>query len=276
MAQCKDVFAFPVWIQPSENYRKLFNATAKEIGLAITYLNDDISGAANVPELKLGEVAVDAAEWKKYNVTELRPKSSKLLDQDICTIRAEVERRRKAVNDAGMQVFPLEKSSTFILKYDALLNPAEKLWYQRVGETLYDASMVIYGLQAAPNHLETLKWERQHADASSRFHYERVRSAYGAPKKDVPSIKDSNRYASTVPWFPKAPSFSNMWPIDLTADELTYINKSYGDQDPIRLPWTRVTRISADEAAKIKTTPRRFGGQDVEWARKGVEDRWYR
>ncbi len=133
--------------------------------------------------------------------------------------------------------------------------------------------MMIYGLQAEPGHLETLKWERQYADASSRFHYERVRSAYGAPKKDVPTIKDSKRYASTVPWFPKAPSYSNMWPVDLTVDELAYINKTYGDQDPIRLPWTRVTRISEGEAARIKTKPMRYNSQDVEWARKGVEDR---
>lgn len=276
MTQCKNGPAFPAWIQSSASYRKLFNETAKELGLAITYLSDDPQGLANAPELKWGEVSVDAAEWKKYDVTELRPRSSKLLDQDICTVRAEVERRRKAVNDAGMQVFPLEKSSTFSQRRDALLNPAEKAWYQRVGETLYDASMVIYGIQAAPQHPETLKWVHRQADPSSRFHYERARAASGAPKKDVPGIPESNRYASSVSWFPDAPSYSNMWPLDLTADELTYINATYNDQDPIRLPWTRVSRVSAADAEKIADNSPKFDEPQHEWARKGAGDRWYR
>lgn len=273
--RCTKLAPFPQDVASSKKYRTLFNAVAKDLGLALTYVEDVDGGAPNTPEANRGEVEVAPAAWEKYGVHDARPRASAKLTADICRVRAEVERRRRVMTEAGFNLFPLQQSGTYTHDKLAQVNAAERQWVAGVKPAFYEAGMELYTIQALPERQPTVAWMRAHADPISRFQFERIRSA-GVPTKAIPDFPDSAAYASSVPWFPASPTFSMMWPVDFTKDELAYVNAHYPDGDPIRLPYTRVSRITPVEAERIRTSPLQSEGVAVEWVREGKDGQLYR
>lgn len=272
---CKGMPPFPDWAAPSVWYRQQFNKVALEEGLPFIYFNDNPQGFPNIPEHPLGELFVlDQEEWKKY---QENPDFKSILAQDICKVRQTVEERRREMAKVGMEVFPVVQSATYKDNKLSALNKGEQAWVKAVVDELYQAAQALYAIQAYADSDRTFAWMREHADPISLFHYERIRGAQKMPSKPAENIPDSESYTSILPWFQDAPSFNRMWPDDFSKTELTYIHEKYDAADPIRLPYTRVYRITRAEACVIKENPKRNSkGIQVEWFRQGLGNRWYR
>ena len=272
---CQGVPSFPDWAGSSVWYRQQFNKVALEEGLPFLYFNDNPQGSSNVPEDSLGELfIVDQEKWKKY---QENPEFKSILARDICQVRQTVETRRLEMTRVGVGVYPVVQSATYQENKLNTLNKGEQAWVQAVVEKLYQATQALYAIQAYARSGQTLAWMRANADPVSLFHYERIRGAKKMPSKPVEGIPDSESYASILPWFQDTPSFSRMWPADLSKAELATINKEYAETDPIRLPYTRVYRVTREQACAIQEKPKQNSrGVPVEWVRKGLGDRWYR
>lgn len=274
--RCTKQAPFPKDVGPSDDYRAVFNATAKDLGVSIVYVEDASQGHGAVPETAFREVEVAREAWGKYGVREARPRASAKLAADICTVRAEVERRRQAMGRVGIEVYPVQQSGTYAHDKLKILNPAERAWFERIKATFYEVGQDLYMIQALPGYAAAAAWMRKHADPVSQFHFERVRAA-GIPSKDIPAFPNAKQYASAIPWFPKTPDFSTMWPADLSQAELEYINKHYPANDAIRQPVTRVSRITKEEAQRIGAAPMTSANdRPVEWVREGLDGRLYR
>lgn len=266
----------PGWVQGSARYNALFDGLADEMDLPV----------------QAQPVTADSSGHLLNTVDAFaRPGSD--LERDLSRLSAadraghptigkyagdvvdEIERRRQVMVQGAMGVFPVSQSGTFLHDKQAALNPAEREWVLLVADDLYEASQAIFGHQVMPRADETLAWVREHGDPVSRFHFERTRGfPFRAPP--VTEFPEAGRYADSLPWYPDLPPYTHMWPADLSKEELSYLGKTYPADDPILLPYTRVTRIAEDQARQIETAPLSCDGQPVEWARRGPDGRWYR
>lgn len=279
--RCRGVPEFPGWASSSDRYRELFNTVAQEMNLGIAWTQDAAGGAANVPEAERGEVEIAPEARQRYGLDgPAGIKVNPLFSEDICKVTAEIERRRRFMAKAGIDVFPAAESGTFTHhKLDAL-SPAERRWMETVAPAFADEAHQIYGLQAVPQFLPTQGWMDVYADDASQYHYHRILSSL-IPEGDGNGFADPEKYASSVPWFPRDSLSSGhlygmMWPVDFTKAELDHINAHYGEDDPIRLPYTVVSRIDAAEAARIERSPAKDGKAPVEWVRTGPDGKRYR
>jgi hypothetical protein len=272
---CTGVPQFPTWADASPRYRALFNATAKDLKLPLEYTNDRIGPSCrnNVPEVACAELAIMNGDTR-YQVRGSNVNQS-ILTRDVCTVRKEVERRRLVMNRAGMKVFPVSHSTTYSEKKIDMLNSGERAWFAAVGQTFYDVSLALYGVQATRQSGKTTQWMRTKSDAVSLFHYDRSRHT-SMPTEPVKAFADSAKYASSVPWFPSNATFNFMWPEDFSIDELAHINKAYDAQDPIRLPYTRVRRMTEGQARILEAQPHKNSqGAQIEWVRRGPKGEYY-
>lgn len=262
----------PLMALPSQRYQQLFNNVSAELGLGITYLGSQTGNYPNDPQVRSGDIEANQSVWEHYGITEARPRSNPLLDRDVRRVRETIEKRRLEAVEKGFNAFPIVKSKSLSEENLALLNPAERAWAESVGPVLYRFTQELYGIQSMPQSAMMTRWMKEHADAKSLFHYDRMRTPI------VPMVTgDLAPYASSVPWMPDSPTYSMMWPADMTAEELAYVRERSDENDPIRLPYTRVSRIDKHEAERIEagSLPRSKRIQ-TEWAREGLDGRWYR
>jgi len=280
MSQGVDLSSYPSWSVPSKTYRDLFNWISKELDTGITYVKDVNKGSTNYPDVYLGEISVSKEKLGFYGIQSTSPtQSTQKLDEQISKIIDIIEIRRFRVAKATYDQLTVKKSES--LDRMSQLNSAEKIWVERVSSRLVHESLTIYGKQAHHRFEIMDYWMRTKGDLYSRTHYKRMRSLK-FPKLDERSLEElkfpkQSEFASPMPWFPVPPSYSAMWPHDLSKDELEYINKTYDLEDPIRQTYTVVERVDSEKAQGIRTNPMKNGiGEQVEWVRTGLYGRLYR
>lgn len=262
--------ALPVWAPVSPLYNRLFNMVSGELGLP---LQSSPTTGAHILNAGVEGVLLTEETRRHYGLTDDNRLTHPLFTRDVQRVAEEIERRRLVMVEAGMRVFPIVRSGTYTHHKTDLLNAAEREFASRVADPLYEASQAIYGHQAMPLAGETLDWVRSHSDPFSRYHFERTRGSAFAVV-DTDQFPNAKLYANALPWFPTSPTYNNMWPADLSEEELAFISQNYPADDPILMPYTKVLRISPEEAGRLNAQTR--DGTPVEWARRGRNGNWYR
>jgi hypothetical protein len=271
---CEGVPEFPLFAESSNRYRELFNKTAAELGIKIEFTGDVLGGLPNVPEG--GEIKItDPSVLRKYGITEHQPKElNPLLAADICTIRSVMHKRIKRMNEEGPKLFPILASKT--LKDNKLdeAGPAVSAWAKAVLPAIFDSVQNIYGLQRYSRSEEALQWLKGSVDENALYNFHKGRDNL-FNTNDVTDFPNAKDYVCALPWCPDSPTFSLMWPSDMTQEELNYITEHYDQFDPIRATYTVVRRITDKDAEEIRKNPKTVGERPVEWVREGKDGRLY-
>jgi len=181
------------------------------------------------------------------------------------------------VQELGYEFFPVVTSPTYVAGGPVeKLTREERAWFNAAMPLAYEATQAIFGLQLHPGYNETEGWFRMSSSTRNKhamFHWSRARGDSFAINESKAAaelgIERATARALTrpLPWLPDPCTFSNMWPCDMTQEELTKITKEFPPDDPIQLAYTKVSRATAHDAARILSNPIRVGERVVEFYR---------
>lgn len=256
--QCKDVPVAPAWSIPSEDFRKLFNETASEMKTGIKWKNDFADkGNPNIPDVYLDEIQSD----------EVRPQEE--LNMIVCGVLSKMEAKRQEISKKAYEKFLIQKSPTFDSERLSMVTPAERKWLEAVGPKFNEITLRIYGKEADFDWEKVKVWmndPNNHIDEYSLLHFNRIQ---------IKTVPFKDRFASSVPWFPKLLQYNALWPADITEAELQAISAKYKDDPnaPILLPFTVVERATPEdiERANKGELLKNSRGEQVEWIVDGYK-----
>ncbi|MBF0107296.1 MAG: hypothetical protein HQM16_18450 [Deltaproteobacteria bacterium] len=184
-------------------------------------------------------------------------------------IKCKIENRRQLVNWAVRVSTKIFRTPSFDRDIISIPNKAERSWLESVANDLQECAQRIFGRQSHHDYQALSSWiyANQRQDPHSFFHFDRTRRVetprlrescrqiVGTEVKAHPDIYGSSvlppdEYANLFPWFPPPPAYHGMFPKNMSATDLEYIMNTYDAYHPIRLPWTIVEDVSADEVLR--------------------------